>query len=264
MLTSVIFKHRPVLQALRTCWRWRKWMLASGGACSLCLMKNTHRFALFLFFFQLFCRACSHVEAWRGSAVGTGACSASRRSSHLLRVFNDAAVNRHTSADACVVVTQILRNSHCAQVATFCARYPDVALEFALLECKDVTPEGDEEAKVFEVPAGIEQVRSAFLISLFFFLFPQGVFSLSPRCFSFSKVFEVPAGNEQVRCTFSCFRFWLCFGFLCCEWVVALTLLVCKDVAPERLQRVSKFLATRVACSLQSSRTSDALQTNPQ
>ena len=236
MLKSVIFKYNPVLQALRTCWRWRRWTLASGGACSPCLMKNTHRFALFFFYFQHFFQACSHVQARRGCAVGTSAYLASRWSSHLLCVFNNAAVDRHTSANACIVVIQILRNSHCAQVATFCARYPDVALEFALLECKDVTPEGDEEAKVFEVPAGIEQVRFVFLLS---------------SSLSYPKVFEVPAGIKQVRCTFPCFRFLFCFGFLCFEWVVVLTLMECKDVAPERDEEAKSFKISRHTSGVQ-------------
>jgi hypothetical protein len=44
------------------------------------------------------------------------------------------------------------------KVAAFVNRYPDIVLEFGLIDCNDVTPEDEEAAKVFECPFGLEQV----------------------------------------------------------------------------------------------------------
>ena len=44
-------------------------------------------------------------------------------------------------------------------LVAFCNRYPDIVLEFGVLEATDVTPEGEEEAKVFECAGDAEQVR---------------------------------------------------------------------------------------------------------
>lgn len=46
-----------------------------------------------------------------------------------------------------------------AQVAAFCNRYPDVALDMACVGGTDVTPEDDEETKFFDVPGGGDVVR---------------------------------------------------------------------------------------------------------
>lgn len=50
-----------------------------------------------------------------------------------------------------------------AQVAAFCNRYPDVALDMACVGGTDVTPEDDEETKFFDVPGGGDVVRASTL-----------------------------------------------------------------------------------------------------
>lgn len=46
------------------------------------------------------------------------------------------------------------------KVAAFCNLYPDIVLEFGLIDCNDVTPEDEEAGKVFECPSGLDQVRA--------------------------------------------------------------------------------------------------------
>ena len=50
------------------------------------------------------------------------------------------------------------------QVVTFCQRYPDIVLEFTVLDGTDVTPEGEDTdaAKVFEVAGDAQQVRNGY------------------------------------------------------------------------------------------------------
>jgi hypothetical protein len=45
-----------------------------------------------------------------------------------------------------------------AQVAAFCNKYPDIEVNMALVDGQDVTPEDEQDLKVFEVPAGASVV----------------------------------------------------------------------------------------------------------
>jgi hypothetical protein len=49
-----------------------------------------------------------------------------------------------------------------AQVAAFCNRYPDIAVDISLVDGTDVTPKDEEDFKVFEFPGDASVVCSPF------------------------------------------------------------------------------------------------------